>query len=210
MNKSKGNLVLGLEAGLDGGTLSILGNEKQIDFARGTRNVSKSEDLLKLFDGLLRKNGIAKNEIGRVVVSDAPGSLTGIRIGLAMAKGLGDALGVEVRRLSILEAMAKAADREGNLVVGLSTRGNDIYFRRFVAANGRVRAAGEVMNKQGESGVISFLEEVENGEISLVVNDDLRERLYKRLFTGTEKMRGEKMIKAISENFGEILGKSEV
>ena len=67
-NKSEG-LILSFETGLDGGTVSILENGEQIDYAKGSEKVSKSEDLLLLLGELLEKNQIRKRAINAQVIS---------------------------------------------------------------------------------------------------------------------------------------------
>ncbi len=123
--------VLGLETGIDGGSVSILDGGVLIDSVEGSGDISKSEDLLSMLDGLLRKHGLEKKGLGQIVISDEPGSLTGIRIGLATAKGLSDALDVPVWKISILEALAKSAGSAGRVLSAIVDRKNTIYFREY-------------------------------------------------------------------------------
>jgi tRNA threonylcarbamoyladenosine biosynthesis protein TsaB len=57
---------------------------------------------------LLRANGFAPADLGGVAVGTGPGSFTGIRIGLAAARGLALATGVPVAGVSTLAALASA------------------------------------------------------------------------------------------------------
>src|SRR5215213_1433064 len=147
MYESAGKLILGLESGIDGGSLSILENGKQIAFASGSGNVSKSEDLLFLLETLMVKNSVKKTDIGLIAGSDAPGSLTGLRIGLAIAKGLGDALGAKVKKISILDAMAVLAETEGAVITALLTNRNVIYCREYELSEGKLQSKSEVFCK---------------------------------------------------------------
>jgi tRNA threonylcarbamoyladenosine biosynthesis protein TsaB len=151
MSKSSKNIIIGLETGLDGGGISILDNENTVDSVCGSGNISKSEDLLSLLEGLLEKNAIKKREIGLIAVSDGPGSLTGIRIGLALAKGLGDALSVPVRYISILDAMAALtplAKSEGTVLSVLSTMKNGNYLKEYSFRDGKLRIESEIIKKK--------------------------------------------------------------
>jgi tRNA threonylcarbamoyladenosine biosynthesis protein TsaB len=71
--------------------------------------VSRASTLLADIDALLRQAGAHPRDIGAVAVGTGPGSFTGIRIGLAAARGLGLALGVTAAGVSTLDALAAGA-----------------------------------------------------------------------------------------------------
>jgi tRNA threonylcarbamoyladenosine biosynthesis protein TsaB len=62
--------------------------------------------VLEAVHGLLTAAGQDASDIDRIVVGVGPGGFTGLRIGLATALGLGQALGVPVAGASSLEALA--------------------------------------------------------------------------------------------------------
>ena len=68
--------------------------------------VSDSRMLLADVDELLRQAGRAASDLTGVVVGTGPGSFTGMRIGLSIARGLGLALGLQVAGVSTLDALA--------------------------------------------------------------------------------------------------------
>jgi tRNA threonylcarbamoyladenosine biosynthesis protein TsaB len=70
---------------------------------------SRAQRLLEDVDALLRQAGAHPAEIGRLAVGIGPGSFTGIRIGLAAARGLALSLGVEGAGVSTLAALAAGA-----------------------------------------------------------------------------------------------------
>jgi len=73
--------------------------------------VSTPGRLLADADELLREHGAAPSELARVVVGTGPGSFTGIRIGLAAARGLSFSLSIPVAGVSTLDALAAAGPR---------------------------------------------------------------------------------------------------
>jgi len=70
---------------------------------------SRAQTLLEDVDALLRQAGSHPSEIGRLAVGIGPGSFTGVRIGLAAARGLALSLGVEGAGVSTLDALAAGA-----------------------------------------------------------------------------------------------------
>jgi tRNA threonylcarbamoyl adenosine modification protein YeaZ len=69
---------------------------------------SRAAAVLADADDLLRAHGFAPRDLGGVVVGTGPGSFTGIRIGLAAARGLALATCVPVAGVSTLDALASA------------------------------------------------------------------------------------------------------
>jgi tRNA threonylcarbamoyladenosine biosynthesis protein TsaB len=70
---------------------------------------SRALSVLADADELLRAAGIGPADLGLLVVGVGPGSFTGVRIGLAAARGLGLALDLPVAGVSTLEALAAGA-----------------------------------------------------------------------------------------------------
>src|SRR5437016_5420085 len=71
--------------------------------------VSRAAAVLADADELLRGAGFAPGDLDALVVGTGPGSFTGIRIGLAAARGLALALGIPVAGVSTLAALAAAS-----------------------------------------------------------------------------------------------------
>ena len=61
---------------------------------------------------LIKDAGLAMNQLNAVAISEGPGSYTGLRLGMATAKGLCYALQIPLLGIPTLELMAHAASRE--------------------------------------------------------------------------------------------------
>jgi tRNA threonylcarbamoyladenosine biosynthesis protein TsaB len=98
----------------DGVLLAMAENKNQKDHA---------EWLHPTIDRLLKENGIAINDLNAVAVSNGPGSYTGLRVGLASAKGFCFALNIPLIAISTLEVMTIAAleSQSTNQLVNQST-----------------------------------------------------------------------------------------
>ena len=79
---------------------------------------SASAVLTSELKSILVSSGIALQDLGGIGVVSGPGSFTGVRTGLAMAKGLCEVVGLPLASVSRLEVLAEAADlREGFAVL---------------------------------------------------------------------------------------------
>jgi tRNA threonylcarbamoyladenosine biosynthesis protein TsaB len=94
--------------------------------------VSRAVTLLEDVDALLRQGGAHADEIEALAVGIGPGSFTGVRVGLATARGLALSLDVPVAGVSTLAALAAGAP--GALPV-IDARRREIF-----VANGEPRA----------------------------------------------------------------------
>jgi tRNA threonylcarbamoyladenosine biosynthesis protein TsaB len=73
------------------------------------RGAHVAQEVLVLCQELVERAGIATSEIDAVVAGVGPGSFTGVRIGLASARGIALALGVPAAGASTLDALRDGA-----------------------------------------------------------------------------------------------------
>ncbi len=79
--------------------------------------------------GLLKRADLRRSDLVGVGVGTGPGSYTGLRVGVATAKGIAQGLGIPLRGESTLAAMAAAALTEATPkgVVALDARRGNVY-----------------------------------------------------------------------------------
>jgi len=97
-------LTLAFDTATSVSTVALLRHETVL----GERT-STAAAVLADADELLREHGLRQEDVARLVVGTGPGSFTGIRIGLAAARGLAFALSVPVAGVPTLEALAAGA-----------------------------------------------------------------------------------------------------
>ncbi|HET9213016.1 MAG TPA: tRNA (adenosine(37)-N6)-threonylcarbamoyltransferase complex dimerization subunit type 1 TsaB [Thermoanaerobaculia bacterium] len=81
--------------------------------ARSVEQERSSTRLLEMVREVLDEAGIGTGDLGAIAVLRGPGSFTGLRIGLATALGLHQALGIPATALPSLQVLALAATLSG-------------------------------------------------------------------------------------------------
>lgn len=90
--------------------------------------MTHSETLMPMVAELLKTAGVEKSELDYIAVSEGPGSFTGLRIGVAIAKGLGLALEKPVIGVPSVEALAyNFYGREDIIVPMMDARKGRVY-----------------------------------------------------------------------------------
>lgn len=112
IKKKKSKIVLTMETAVMGGSVSIFCDEKLLDFYIGDKTVSSAEDLLPKISDLLKENEISKSDIDSIVISNGPGSFTGIRIGIATALALQKSLGCKCYGFDLLKIMSEKGSHQ--------------------------------------------------------------------------------------------------
>ncbi len=81
-------LTLALDASQASGSLALFGDEALLYSAYFALNITHSETLMPQLDLALKLTGFAPTQISKILLANGPGSFTGLRIGLATAKGI--------------------------------------------------------------------------------------------------------------------------
>ncbi len=93
--------------------------------------LTHSETLMPLIDTALKLTGLTPADIDLYGVNAGPGSFTGLRIGLAAAKGMAFAKNTPCVPVSTLEALAAGHIGEGTVLCALDARRAQVYWAAF-------------------------------------------------------------------------------
>jgi len=102
-----------------------------------------SREIERVTLALLAEAGLAPRDLAGVIVADGPGSFTGLRIGVAFAKGLCRALAVPLSAIPSMLGAARSAPDGAAVVVEYDALRGDVYRAayRLAAASVTVLAA---------------------------------------------------------------------
>jgi len=127
-------ILLAIETATDVASAALLEDEALIASLafRAQRDVCRR--LLADVEAMMARTAIPRESIAAVAVGRGPGSFTGMRIGVAIAKGLSLALGAPLFGISTLAACAYPALGAGGLACALiPAHGDELYTGIFRA-----------------------------------------------------------------------------
>ncbi len=87
------------------------------------------ERLAPLVAEIMGEAGLSFDQLDRIAVTVGPGSFTGLRVGLAFAKGLSAALGIPAIGVGSLEALAQP--HAGRVFAVLDAKRGQVYLQAF-------------------------------------------------------------------------------
>ena len=90
-----------------------------------------AERLFPVIETTLEKAGHAYDDLDRLAVCVGPGSFTGVRVGVAAARGLSLAMAIPLIGVSLFEALVQSVDRSQPLLSVLDARRDEIYAQFF-------------------------------------------------------------------------------
>ena len=143
----KNNLILALDTTADSVSVALLKGEKVVAHTFQQMERGQGEALIPMIQGIFKSAKVDFQNLSKVAVSIGPGSFTGVRIGLATARGIGLALDIPVIGVTSFEAAAYGT-KEKVLVV-LDSKREDFFTQTFL--NGepteepRIRSEEEIL-----------------------------------------------------------------
>jgi tRNA threonylcarbamoyl adenosine modification protein YeaZ len=138
--------------------------------------IMRSEKLITLVDDVLKRTNLKIKDIDAVAVTTGPGSYSGLRGGLATAKGLVEALDIPIISVSTLHAIAfNFIDIDGTVAIAVNACRDDYNFSLWGSSRGELkRLTGDITVKIGK--IVEKLSGVE-GKMILAADETLRKMI---------------------------------
>ena len=105
----------------------ILEDNKVLEEVKKEFGQNLSKETLPEIDKLFKKSKIEPKDINKIVVVNGPGSFTGIRIGITIAKTYAWALNIDIITINSLEAMSISCEEKTNHVPVLDARRGYVF-----------------------------------------------------------------------------------
>jgi tRNA threonylcarbamoyladenosine biosynthesis protein TsaB len=123
--------VLGLDTALGACQAAVLDGDEVLAALAEPMQRGHQERLGPMVQVAVAQAGLSFADLDRIGVSVGPGSFTGVRVGLAFAKGLALALRIPLVGLGTLEALAASLDPAGVIAAVIDARRGQVYLQGF-------------------------------------------------------------------------------
>src|SRR6185312_5786065 len=127
-------LILGVDTSGKDGSIAL------VKFEDGTASTVEivpleggtfSAQLVPQISDTLNRHGFSKRDMDGFAVVSGPGSFTGLRVGLAAIKALAEVLQKPIVAVSLLEAVARVSDLQGDVTAALDASRGEVYAAEF-------------------------------------------------------------------------------
>lgn len=132
--------ILAIDTSTQVASLAVL--DENVVIGEFTINTKKthSQKIMPMVENLLFDLDMDVSEIDRIAVANGPGSFTGVRIGVTVAKGLAHAHNTEIVTMSTLAAMAyNYMDSDYIVCPMIDARRDQVYSAIYFFENGIVK-----------------------------------------------------------------------
>ncbi len=137
-------LILAFETSAKAASVALLEDTRLLGESYQNTGLTHSQTLMVMAEDMLKQCGKTVSDVTAIAVAEGPGSFTGVRIGVAAAKGFAWGGELPCYGVSTLEAMAESLGIwEGYVCPCMDARRNQVYNALFYVNQGIVRRVRE-------------------------------------------------------------------
>jgi tRNA threonylcarbamoyladenosine biosynthesis protein TsaB len=136
--------ALAIETSSRTGSIAAVEDGRVVAEAQFEHGLQHAAQILPIIDRLCRGQGWTPADVHELYVSAGPGSFTGLRIGITLAKTFSLATGARLVAVPTVRVLAENAPPEArHVVLVLDAKRGQIFSARFERARGEQHASGE-------------------------------------------------------------------
>lgn len=109
--------------------------------AHAVMDYGQAEALMPMIVDTMAAAGLAYEALDRIAVTIGPGSFTGVRVGLAAARGIAMATDKPVVGVTTMDVLAHAVPDSAGVIVAIDTKRGDFFMQKFTSTRD---AVGEI------------------------------------------------------------------
>ena len=137
-------LILAFETSAKAASVALLDEKKLLGESYQNTGLTHSQTLMVMAEDLLKQCGKTVSDVTAVAVAEGPGSFTGVRIGVAAAKGFAWGGELPCYGVSTLEAMAESLGvYRGYVCPCMDARRSQVYNALFYVNRGTMERVKE-------------------------------------------------------------------
>lgn len=117
--------MLGIDSSTDALAVGLADGERTLCEETLPPAQDHASQIIGLIDSILKKAQLTRQSLDGIAIADGPGSFTGLRIGMAVAKGMALALNLPIVGVSTFEVMARrlSGDFDAFYLAGMVRKG---------------------------------------------------------------------------------------
>ena len=132
-------LILAFETSAKAASVALLEGDKLLSESYQNTGMTHSQTLMVMAEDMLKQCGKTAKDVDAVAVAEGPGSFTGVRIGVAAAKGFAWGREIPCCGVSTLEAIAQSLGiYDGYICPVMDARRSQVYNALFEADRGEI------------------------------------------------------------------------
>ena len=137
-------LILAFETSAKAASVALMDGTKLLGESYQNTGLTHSQTLMVMAEDMLKQCGKSARDVEAVAVAEGPGSFTGVRIGVAAAKGYAWGKEIPCYGVSTLEAMAESLGiYEGYICPAMDARRSQVYNALFRVEKGIISRVAE-------------------------------------------------------------------
>ena len=133
-------LILAFETSAKAGSVALLDDDRLLAESYQNTGLTHSQTIMPMAQAMIESCGYTPQDVQAVAVAAGPGSFTGVRIGVAAAKGFAWGKSLPCYGVSTLEAMAlQLGAWNGYVLPVMDARRSQVYNAVFHVRDGKVQ-----------------------------------------------------------------------